>query len=129
MICLFLTVNSKKRKQTRLLKRIKKKESCRYIFPSLPCCCQLYSPSPSTPKPSCLLFFFPISCLPDVYLQHKDGALMMPRGCQYNQRVILFIRASCQEKQRPTSYSYSAGNVNWHPRRSSLFPTALPGQR
>ena len=47
---------------------------------------------------------------------------MMPRGCQYNQRAILFILASCQEKQRPTSYSYSAGNMNWHPRWSALFP-------
>lgn len=41
--------------------------------------------------------FLSVSSLPGVYLQHKDGALMMPQGCQYNQRAILFIYPSCQK--------------------------------
>lgn len=41
--------------------------------------------------------FLPVSCLPGVYLQHKDVALMMPQACQYNQRAILFIYTSCQK--------------------------------
>ena len=41
--------------------------------------------------------FLSVSCLPGVYLEHEDGALMMPQGCQYNQRAILFICTSCQK--------------------------------
>lgn len=41
--------------------------------------------------------FLSVSCLPGVYLQHKDSALMMPQGCQYNQRVSLFMCTSCQK--------------------------------
>ncbi len=46
--------------------------------------------------PDSLSPFLSVSYLPGVYLQHKDSALMMPQGCQYNQKAILFIYKSCQ---------------------------------
>lgn len=38
-----------------------------------------------------------VSSILGVYLRHKDEALMMPQGCQYNQSAILFICTRCQK--------------------------------
>lgn len=92
IICLFLTVNSKKQIGCPPTKKKGKKSPTDIFFH--PCkavsCLHLLLPVSMSP-------FLGVSSLPGVYLQHKDGALMMPQGCQYNQRVILFIYASCQK--------------------------------
>lgn len=67
-----------------------------FFFLSRPGCHESSSASSCLPSP-----FLSHVRLPDVYLRHKDIALMMPAGCQYNQRAILFIYTSCQ---RPKAY-------------------------
>ena len=80
MICLFLIVNKKKNR----------KPAEMFFFHRRIAVNRLHLLPAASP---CLR----ISSLPGVYLQHKDGALMMPRACQCNQRAILFICTSCQQ--------------------------------
>ena len=110
IICLFVIVKRKKNQNLRrcfLQRRIAVN--------------RLHLPPPVS---SCLR----ISSLAGVYLQHKDGALMMPQACQCNQRAILFICTSCQQTK---AYKLQLWRLQHElaPAPKLSLCTALPGQR
>lgn len=80
------------------------------------------------PVPVSMFPFLRVSSLPGVYLQHNRWRFNDASGLSIQSESDPLHLRELSRKQRPTSYSYSACNVNWHPRRSSLS-TALPGQR
>lgn len=64
--------------------------------------------------------FLSVSYLPGVYLQHKDGALMMPQDCQYNQSDPLHLCELSENKGLQVTVTEPATWTGTH--AEALFP-------